>query len=129
MIAEEPKIDPGVVVPRAVRNDDTSYNRATHVERINPGNNPADIPGAKMEVKPMPEDRGMQRNYRMLSTGFHNGAIAQAGSIVQLYDDEVGKHHELLVDEEPAVEAAAEDAPKDTTKKPKLTPARVKKTA
>jgi hypothetical protein len=101
---EVPKIEPGAIVPRAVRNDGDSYSRATHVERINPGANPADIPGAKMEVQPMPEDRGPKRSYKTLTSSFHGGVLVPAGSLVELHDDEVGKHHELVA---PASEAEA----------------------
>ena len=101
MIAEVPTIEPGVLVPRSGRSDETSYDRATHVERINPGSNPADIPGAKMAVAPIPEDRGPKRTYKTLISSFHNGALVPAGSLVDLHADEVAAHHELVATAEP----------------------------
>ena len=96
--APEPKAPRSPMVENPVR---TAEDTRTHIERINPGDNPAYIPGAwpqaeKAPAAPDGDPLGIKRRYRMLQTGIHNGVRLVAGSVVELYDHEVGAHHELI---------------------------------
>lgn len=98
---------PSTTVPSATRSDD-EYGAATHVERINPGTNPAWAPGSKGVVEPMPDDRGPLKPYKFTAKGFHDGRIFRAGQTAMLYADQVGPHHEpvdSLADVAPAIVA------------------------
>lgn len=68
----------------------------THVERINPGPDPAYIPGGSFSPpEPVAQERGIRRLYTMLAKGVHDGLLKRAGELVMLYDDEVAPHHQL----------------------------------
>ena len=65
------------------------HDRRTHVERINPGPNPAHVPGLAMG--PAPDGR---KPYRVLRSAKHADTILPAGTIVMLLPEEVEDHHE-----------------------------------
>lgn len=72
----------------------------THIERINPGDNPAYVPGALAGqapgAPPPGKDLGPKRLYRLLEPAIHNDVRLPAGAAVELHDHQVGAHHELL---------------------------------
>ena len=87
------------------REDDPSQ---THIERLNPGGNPADgtgaAPGADPGAPPKPDDSskfGPLRTYRLLANAFVGSIFRKAGEIVELYDHQVGAHHEPFEHEGP----------------------------
>ncbi|HLX18463.1 MAG TPA: hypothetical protein VKS24_25020 [Bradyrhizobium sp.] len=103
------------MVPNPNR-DETDYGRASHIERINPGDNPAAAPWAAgtFPVPPEPpQERGIKRLYRMLMKGTHDGVLHRAGSTVMLYDDEVGPHHQLTPEGTQPLPAAAVGSVRD----------------
>jgi hypothetical protein len=55
----------------------------------------------------MPE--GERKRYMLMLPGFHADVWISAGQVVWLYDDEVGPHHQPIVDSDPAQEEPAVD--------------------
>ncbi len=91
-------LKPGPTVERPTRHpDDTD----THVWRLNAGDNPADGTGVASDAAPgappKPDDEsrfGPLRPYRLLANAFVGAVFRKAGEIVELYDHQVGTHHE-----------------------------------
>lgn len=89
----------------------------THVERINPEvpqdpHRPEDEFGDKSHLTidrqpppepPAPEERGERKPYRLTVKSVHDGILYPAGSVVALYDDEVGPQHIPAPGIEPAL--------------------------
>lgn len=76
---------------------------STHIERINPGDNPAHAPGIRLG----PQDDG-RKAYRLLAPERHGDgwATIAAGTVVMLHPGEVGPNHVPL---DPVVIEAVEE--------------------
>jgi hypothetical protein len=72
-----------------------SADERSHIERIDPGENPAYVPGTDTTVAALPLDRGPQRQYIVLAKSQYAGMLKRPGDHVMLYDDEVAAHHML----------------------------------
>jgi nucleoid-associated protein YgaU len=82
--------------------------KRSHVERINPGDNPAAAPGGGgLASGPVPDERGEKKLYQLLTKGAHHGFLYQPGETVWLHDDEVGPQHQPVVTAEMKAAAAA----------------------
>jgi hypothetical protein len=79
---------------RAVTGGLASDDERTHTERINPGENPAHIPGISLGP-PFTTDR---KPYRLKRAAKHADVILPRGTIVMLTDEEVQDHHEEAPD-------------------------------
>lgn len=87
------------------------HDQDTHVERINPGDNPAAAP-AQPEAPQLRGHPGWKKPYRLMAKAVHDGMLKAAGSLVWLYDHEVGAHHEPIPAPMPQVDEPPVDAPK-----------------
>lgn len=98
---------PSTTVPSATRTED-EYGRATHPERINPGDHPAAAPGAAFPGgPPVPAERGERKPYSMRTKGTHDGVLYKPGEVVWLFDDQVdAQHAPVLGDPLPARSAS-----------------------
>lgn len=102
-----PDMTQPAIVPQATRDPE---DRETHIERLNRFENPADGSGTRRDApteKTAVRYRGERKVYRTLTKSFHDGRIVPPGSMVMLFDEEVGPHHALVAPpEEPkSVEA------------------------
>lgn len=83
---------PDTMVVGRARSADTR----THVERINPGDNPAYVPGVRRDPEDTPLPTGHKRKYRLLEKAIVDGALRKPGEIVEVYESQVGPHHEMV---------------------------------
>ena len=88
-------IPTGPMVDHAIRQpDDTD----SHIERINPGDNPAAVPWAAgaFPVPEVPADRGPLRPFVALGRGTHGSRLLRGGETVWLYADEAGPNYRAM---------------------------------
>jgi len=109
--------DVTAMVPQATRDP---RDRETHIERLNRFENPADGTGTRRDA-PTAETavryEGGQKPYRTLAKSFQAGRFVPAGSVVMLYDEEVGPHHDLIVPPQEEADAGEKPTPKTRSRK------------
>lgn len=98
-MSETHETDPaGPLVEHATRHPD---DLASHIERINPGLNPAFTPGASGEYPVPPEpmaDHAQPQAYVALGRCYRNARIYNAGDILMLHAEEVGPNFRPLTE-------------------------------